>query len=96
LKITWSPLAVEQVQDIAIYIALDKPSVAEQWADKIFNSVNRLKEFPKSGRVVPEINRSEIREIVQGNYRVIYKIKKQEIMVLIVKSYRQKLRSEEI
>ena len=96
MKITWSPIAVEQVRDIASYIALDKPSVAVEWADKIFNSVNRLRDNPESGRIVPEINRNEIREIVQGNYRIIYKIKKQEIRVLIVKSYRQKLELGEI
>jgi len=96
LKITWSPLAVEQVRDIASYIALDKPSVAVQWAEKIFNSVERLSEFPNSGRIVPEINKNEIREIVNGNYRVIYKVKEKEILVLIVKSYRQILKENEV
>ena len=96
MKITWSPLAVEQVRDIVSYIALDKPSAAEKWVEKIFNSVQRLIEFPDSGRVVPEINRSEIREIVQGNYRVIYKVEEKEIFILIVKSYRQILKPEEI
>ncbi len=75
MKITWSPLAVDQVRDIASYIALDKPAVAVQRAEKIFNAVEVLYEFPESGRVVPEINRKEIRELVQGNYRLIYKTK---------------------
>ena len=96
LNIIWSPLAVDQVRDIASYIALDKPSVAVQWAEKIFNSVERLAEFPDSGRIVPEINRNEIREIVQGNYRVIYKIKPKEILVLVVKSYHQQLKENEV
>lgn len=96
MKIIWSPLAVEQVRDIASYIALDKPTVAEQWAEKIFNSVARLKEFPDSGRVVPEINRNEIREIMQGSYRVIYKVKSKEVLVLVVKNYCQQLGMGEI
>ncbi|MEN8251557.1 MAG: type II toxin-antitoxin system RelE/ParE family toxin [Bacteroidota bacterium] len=96
MNIIWSPLAVEQVRDIASYIALDKPSVAVQWAEKIFNSVERLSDFPDSGRIVPEIKRNEIREIVQGNYRVIYKAKPTEILILVVKSYRQKLKEDEI
>jgi plasmid stabilization system protein ParE len=96
LNIIWSPLAVEQVRDIASYIALDKSSVAVQWAEEIFNSVGRLSESPDSGRIVPEINRNEIREIVQGNYRVIYKVKEKEILVLIVKSYRQRLNENEV
>ena len=82
MNIRWSPLAVEQVRDIASYIALDKPLAAVQWAEKIFDSAERLKDFPDSGRIVPEINTNEIREIVQGNYRVIYKVKPKEILNL--------------
>lgn len=89
-------MAVEQVQDIATYIALDKPSVAIEWAENIFNSVNQLKEFPDSGRIVPEIKRKEIRELVLKNYRVIYKVKSKEILILVVKSYRQKLKNDDV
>ena len=98
MKITWSPLAVDQVRDIASYITLDKPSVAIQWAEKIFDSVEILYQNPESGRIVPEVKRKEIRELVQGNYRVIYKIKskEKEILVLIVQSYWQKLKEDEI
>jgi len=96
LIITWSPLAVEQVRDIAEYIAIDKPSVAVTWAEEIFDSVQRLSDFPESGRIVPELKRSEIREVVNGNYRVIYKVTKSKILVLIVKSYRQNLMLEDV
>ena len=96
MKIVWSPLAVSQARDIASYIALDKPSAAESWINHIFNCVERLQEFPESGRVVPEINRKNIREIVQGDYRVIYKITENTIDILVVKSYRQKLQDFEV
>lgn len=96
MKVIWSPLAVEQAQDIASYIALDKPSVAKQWIDEIFDSVTRLADFPESGRVVPEIKRKNIREIVQGNYRIIYKVTNNSINVLIVKNYYQQLKHNEI
>ena len=85
MKIIWSPLAVEQTRDIASYIALDKPSVAEQWVEDIFVSVGRLTDFPKSGRVVPEIRKDDIREIVRGNYRIIYKIQETKVSILLVK-----------
>ena len=87
---------MEQVREIAEYIALDKPTVAITWAEDIFDSVKRLIDFPKSGRVVPELKRDELREIVMGNYRVIYKIKGDKILVLVVKSYRQKLAPEDV
>lgn len=92
----WSPLAIEQARDIASYIALDKPSAAENWINDIFDCVERLQAFPESGRIVPEIKRSDTREIVQGSYRVIYKITGNAIHVLIVKSYRQKLNTDDI
>ena len=96
MKITWSPLAAEQVRDIASYIALDKPSVAEQWVDKIFDSVEQLIDFPESGRVVPELQINNIRELVQGNYRVIYKILDNSILILTVKNYRQKFSHDDV
>ncbi len=96
MKITWSPVAVEQARDIASYIALDNPSAAEQWIEKIFGSVERLVKYPESGRVVPEIKRKEFREVVQGNYRVIYKIQETQLLVLLVKNYRQNLDEDEI
>lgn len=96
MKIIWSPLAVEQVQDISTYIALDKPSVAIEWTEKIFNSVSQLIEFPDSGRIVPEIKRKEIRELVLKNYRVIYKVKSKEILILAVKNYHQDLKKGDV
>ena len=96
MRLIWSPLAVEKVRDIAEYIALDKPIAAEHWANDIFDSVGRLVELPQSGRIVPEIKRPDIREILKGNYRIIYKVKESTILILTVKSYRQLLKSEEI
>lgn len=96
MKIIWSPLAIAQVRENAEYIALDKPAAAEKWVDNVFESVNVLANFPESGRVVPEIDRKEIREIVKGNFRIIYKIKDDHIFVLVVKRYRQLLNPIEI
>jgi len=96
LRITWSQVAVDQARDIASYIALDKPSVAEEWIEDIFASVDTLGRFPESGRMVAEIKRKDIREVVRGNYRVIYKIQGSEILVLLVKNYRQKLAKDEV
>ncbi len=96
MKLTWSPLAIERVSEIAEYIAQDKPTAAEKWVDKIFNLVERLSEFPESGRVVPEMNNKMFREIISGNYRIIYKHKKSEILILTVRHGKQILPVEEI
>ena len=96
MKLTWSPLAIERVSEIAEYIAQDKPAAAEKWVDKIFNLVERVSEFPESGRVVPEMNNKMFREIISGNYRIIYKHEKSKILILTVRHGKQILPVEEI
>lgn len=98
MNLGWSPLALERVSEIASYIALDKPSAAEAWVDGLFESVERLKSHPKSGRKVPEVGIERIREIVYGAYRVIYGIdeRARKISVLTVRRGSEMLRAEEL
>ncbi len=96
MKIIWSPLAVDQIATIAEYITLDNPVAAEKWVDDVFNSVKRLNKFPKSGRIIPEIQLDNFREIIFGNYRIIYRIDKNQISVLTVRNGSQILPVDEI
>ncbi len=75
MRLVWSPLALTQVRDIARYIAKDKPSAAQKWVQRLFAAVERLPDQPLACRVVPELNRSDIREFIFGNYRVIYRLR---------------------
>ena len=85
MNIIWSPLALENISDTARYIALDNPQAAINWANSIFDDVERLKEHPQSGRELPELTRKDIQEIIKGKYRIIYKIKPKSINVLLVR-----------
>ena len=85
MKIIWSPLALDNISDTTKYIALDNPQAALNWANSIFESVERLKEHPQSGRELPELSRKDIQEIIKGKYRVIYKLKTNSINVLLVR-----------
>ena len=98
MKLLWSPLALERVNDIASYIALDKPTAAENWALELFERVERLLKHPRSGRKVPEIGINRIREIMHGSYRVIYAIddKAKLIEILTVRRGSEMLRKDEI
>jgi len=96
VKIVWSPLAVDRVFEIAEYIALDKPSAAADWVDTVFESVKRLKEFPRSGRVISEIQLDEFREIILDNYRIIYRIEEKQVSILTVRSGREILPVDEV
>lgn len=74
MKILWSPSAVRSLQQVAFHIALDKPEAAIRWTETVRKKVSQLEKFPRSGRMVPELSRPEIREILTGNYRIIYRL----------------------
>ena len=92
----WSPLAISRLSEIAKYIAQDNPVAAERWVNKIFALVEKLSDFPERGRMVPEINNKMIREVISGNYRVIYKLEDREISILTVRHVKQILSVEEL
>lgn len=96
MRIAWSPLALERIGEIASYIARDNPAAAQRWAESVFASAKNLTRFPESGRRVAEVRRKDLREIVMGNYRLIYRIKDQEIAILTVRHFKQVLPTEEV
>ena len=96
MKIIWSPLAVEKISEIAEYISRDDPIAATNWVNSIFNRARQIKSFPEIGRSVPEIRRSEIRELVYGNYRIIYRLETEQISILTVRHFKQILPIEDL
>ncbi|KPK93465.1 plasmid stabilization protein [bacterium SM23_31] len=96
MKIIWSPLAIDRVMEIASYIAKDDSLASEKWVYSLFKKVKRLEKFPDSGRVVPETKRTDIREIVFGNYRIIYRIEEAKVSILTVRHGKQILPNDDI
>jgi toxin ParE1/3/4 len=96
MRIIWAPLAIDRATEIADYIAQDKPSAAEKWINTVFSKVKQLKSTPEIGRIVPEINYRQIREIIYGNYRIIYRIEKRQISILTIRHGKQILPINEI
>ena len=96
MKVIWSPLAVERTSEIAEYIAIDNPSAAVLWVEKVFEKVELLQVSPQMVREVPEIARKDIREIIFGNYRISYRIEKTKISVLTLRHGKQILPMDEM
>ncbi len=96
MKIIWSPLSLDRIIEVSEFIAEDKPGASIKWVDSVFDSVQRLIKFPESGRSVPEINRSDIREILLGNYRIIYRIEEKSITILTVRHGKQLLSKNDL
>ena len=84
MKVIWSNKARDDLNRIADRIARDKTSAAFRWVQTMYRKVLRLGHFPKSGRVVPELKREEVREILIDDYRVIYKVEKKTVSILTI------------
>jgi len=96
MKIIWSPIAVDRVSEIASYIAQENPAAAEKRVDAVFRKVNDLQTFPESGRIVSETQNKTIRELIYGNYRLIYRLEEKRISILTIRYGKQILPVDEI
>jgi toxin ParE1/3/4 len=80
-KIIWSSWAVKDASIIYQYISMDSRYYAAQLLDKINDKVSVLSTHPHIGRVVPERKNPNIREIIEGNYRIMYRISGKHILI---------------
>jgi len=95
-QVSWTSQALDDVEAVCLFIARDAPRYAEVFADRVFRVTDRLARFPRSGRVVPEIGREDIREIIVQSYRVIYRLLSDEVEILTVHHGARPLRAFEI
>lgn len=91
-QIEWTEPALFDLNEIAEYIALDKPSAAKNLVKEIFKSVEHLKQFPKAGRCPPELPESSYRELIVGPCRIFYRIEKKKVFILYVMRSERELR----
>ncbi len=91
-QIIWTEPALTDLNDIAEYISLDKISAAKRLVQKVFSSIERLKDFPESGRVPPELEDSRYREIIVGPCRIFYRFDGKKIYILYVMRSERELR----
>ena len=96
MKIIWSPLAVKRAVEIAEYISSDNPTAARKWIETVFSEVELLESSPKIGRIVPELNQKDFREIILGNYRIIYRVEKESVSIVTVRHAQQILPVNEL
>lgn len=82
--IRWTLQAADDLEAIINFIAADSDHYARLLAADVLAAVERAACFPHAGRVVPETHTPEIREILLGNYRIIYRIKDTVIEILTV------------
>ena len=92
-EVVWTEPALQQLDAVAEYIALDNPAAASDLVDAVLDNVERLNEFPQSGRLPPELPNSVYREVVVPPCRVLYREEGARILVLYVMREEQQLRA---
>ena len=83
MKIIWSPLAWAQVEESAAFIFGGDSDGALNWINRLLDDVEQLERFPEMGRMVPEVGRPNIRELIWRKYRVIYRLDPNRINILL-------------
>ncbi len=80
----WTEQAVEDIRAIREFIERDSPRYGHLVAERLVESTSQIALFPKAGRVVPEIGRQDVREIIVGEYRIVYRLEADVAVLLTV------------
>ncbi|PCH58856.1 MAG: plasmid stabilization protein [Burkholderiaceae bacterium] len=91
-QIIWTEPALLDLNDIAEYIALDKPSAANHLVQNVFSKTERLEEFPESGRKPPELKKSRYKVVIVDPCRIFYRVEKDKVYILYVMRSERMLR----
>jgi toxin ParE1/3/4 len=83
-RVAWSRRALQDLENIAEYIATDSPTYAANVVKKITSASRMLAQFPRSGRKVPEFDDDNVRELIVYSYRLIYRLTSEEILIAAI------------
>ena len=94
VRLNWTIQSVNDLKDIAVYISKDSKRYARMLVTRIRDKAKVLKIQPDSGRMVDEFERKDVRELLEGNYRIIYqKVNDSQIDILTIHHSARRLKS---
>lgn len=97
MKLLWTGQALLKLKSIQFYIENRSSSkIARDFIKKLMEKTEILTRFPEMGRVVPEINSPNIRELIEENYRLVYRLSQEKIEIITVFEGHKLLEKEEI
>ena len=91
MRVHWTNKAIDHLLAIRDYAAQNSKIYADRLVDRLTRRSEQIGTFPKSGRMVPEYSREDIREVIERPYRIIYRIREEQIDVLAVLHSAQQL-----
>ena len=74
MKVRWSETSARRLEEIWRYVALDDRGAADALVDHLLERGDSLANLPNRGRRLPEIPDTELRELIDGNYRIVYRV----------------------
>lgn len=85
----WTEQAVQDLESIRDFIERDSPRYGRLVVERLFDATSRIEAFPKSGRMVPEVGREDVRELIVGDYRIVYQLT--DGMAVLITVYRSSM-----
>ena len=84
MKLFWTETAKQDLLAIKRYIAIDNPIAAKRWVKRLRERTRNALHAPLAGRAVPEFSHEDIRELIEGNYRIVYQVFADRLVILTV------------
>ena len=95
MKVFWTETAVNHLSSIYSYISQNSPQYAQRLVERLTHRSEQIAQFPLSGRIVPEFENKQIREVIEGSYRIIYYLKLDQIDIIAVLHGSQQIKALE-
>jgi toxin ParE1/3/4 len=84
LRLRWTRRAIDDLREIRAYIARDDPAAGARWVQRLRQRARLAARAPRAGRIVPELEREDVREVFVRSYRIVYELTADELRVLTV------------
>lgn len=96
LDVVWTENAISDLLAIKDFISQDSARRADSWISELYRAGLSLADFPERGRIVPEFDKKDIRELLIENYRIVYRVKILKVEILTVFDGHRQLSKKDI
>lgn len=96
LKVLWAENAIQDLLGIRAFIAQDSIERAEEWIFELSAAGETLSHLSGRGRIVPEFNQKNLRELLIENYRLVYRVKSTSVEIITVFEGHKQLKAKDL
>ncbi len=96
MRVLWTEQAFARLAEIEDYIAADNPATAQRFVAGLIERASLLAGTPQMGRIVPELPESKLRELIEGNYRIVYRVHRKTVQILTVFESHRRFPSDDL